>query len=421
MLWLLALVGLGAAAAMASSSSSSSSSSPAGGGGSSSKSTGLPRVPSISLALWESPVTGPQAIPADKFNTRGQKFVDPYGLDGGCWPSGGLEDLLRLPSDAKARMTFLHTRAQSTAPKVMATVDMLVATASGLGLAASDKAKQSLIDQRDAWLDRMREYARYTANGWVIGFVELYAQLTKMIPMEWNAVYKRATAIAEADAAKLRDNLVASIAYGDPFPLHVLDGEISGLNDLAERASLVTSNVAKFVVLPESAKGVISSWFALLMSNLGNEDVQRAMTAMDASQWGRRNLASDEQVYLAAAVFAAALGEPVLPFAIELWEKAKGWSRFKGLATNLYLSGADPITKQDTIPSLNQQSGKLGKWYSTARDGDTGFRAASDCVTNARQLNWLDILLTGWEIAASRQGATIVDPRLIRFVPIGGA
>ncbi len=126
MLWLLALVGVGAVAAVAASSSSSSSS---GSSSSPSSGGGLPSVPAVQIALWETPRTGPNAIPADKWNTRGQKFVDPYGVEGGCWPSSGLEDLLRLPSDAKARMTFLHARAQSTPPKVMPTVDMLVATA----------------------------------------------------------------------------------------------------------------------------------------------------------------------------------------------------------------------------------------------------------------------------------------------------
>lgn len=386
----------------------------------------LPNVSSVLIAIWESAKVGrskgAQAIPLDKLSTHGQKFIDPCGIALG---TKGYENVMSLPSDAKARMTFIHSRAQSTIPKPVPAADVLISAAGALGISAADRTKQSLIDQRDAWIDRIRSYGRMTANGWVVAFVELWAALIKLMPMEWSSVFQRAKSLAEGAAESIKRSLVTSIAYGAPYPMHILDDEVSSVGDLQSRATRMESNLGQFVTLPDAAKGVISSWFALLAMNTDKDDVQRAIMATDDTEWGKSNLASDDQVYLAATVFAASLNEPTLPFAIELWNRAKGWSRWRGLATNwrlvppsVFLADNSTIAYDQSTRNGKPVASPLGYWFDSSTDEETGYSWASNCIGNARQLNWLDIILTGWEMVGERTGRKAINDKPIKFAAL---
>lgn len=383
--------------------------------------SGLPVVNSLSIAIWESPKSerskGATAIPLDKLNTRGQKFIDPCGI---AFGTKGYENVMSLPSDGKVRMTFVHSRAQSMIPKPMPAADVLIAAAGNLGLKATKAAKRNLVEQQDAWISEMRRYGRMTANGYVIAFVEFAAILMKALPMEWTAVYQRSKTLAEDAANTVSKSLVASIAYGAPYPLHILDVEPSSVGDVQSLATRMEGNLGQFTTLPDSAKNLISSWFALLAMNTDKEPVQRAIMATDDTEWGKANLASDDQVYLAAAVFASALNEPVLPFAIELWNRSQGWSRWKGLTTNARLVPPS-VAIRDGVVAYDQGQRSvslLGYWFNPDKDPETGYSWASNCISNARMLNWLDILLTGWVMVGERSGQSPISDKMIKLPEI---
>ena len=249
------------------------------------------------------------------------------------------------------------------------------------------------------------------------------------MPASWNAEYKRAASIAEGAADELRVSLITSVGFSVPYPMHTLDYEISDLDDLKLRTSIFNSNIKKSLVLPTSAKELLRSFFALLASLSSTDvDVQSAINYVDNSDWGRRNLASDEQVYLVGCVLAKSTGEDVVKFTSELWNRSQGWNRFKGLATNAHVSYLKTASGDKAISGTSanggfvyEQDGKqYRKWWSkTGADEETGFEYAAECISNARQLNYLDLVLTGFQMISEKTGSkSPVNNKKIQIAPI---
>lgn len=394
---LLLLVGGAVAAAV-----SSSSSSDTGGD------DGIPRISSLALALWRD---NRGSIPADKLNNRGQKFTDPFGVAGACMPSGGMDAIWALPKSGKARAEYMHRAAQATAPRVSPASDALVAAANGLGAKALKGVEADLKNRTKWWADQIVKWARYTGNGYVMAFAELYAKFLKWMPPSWNGEYKRASSLSSDAASELQNALVQCIGFGMPYPMHVLDEEIGGLKDLQARSAMMTSNLKKSLVLPNQAKIMLSDWFGLLASmSASDASVQSAIGWCDSSEWGRRNLASDEQVYLVGCVFARAIGVDIVDFVAELWDRSLGWSGYPGLLTNSNVTYVK--TQSGSIASVSTQANggfawdqkPVFGWFSDAKDADTGYRWASSCISNARQVQMLDLVINGWQMVAERTG-----------------
>lgn len=385
-------------------------------------------VSSIELALWESNTN----IPSDKLNNRGQKFIDPYAIDGACWPGvdqTNIKTLMALPKDGRVRAEFMHKAAQTTPPKVMPAADVLISTADAFGSKAISQVGDSLKNRQKWWANKISEYAKYTQNGFVIAFAEMYAAFLRWMPASWNTEYKRASEIAESTADELKASLISSIGFSIPYPMHTLDYEISGLEDLKSRSSIFNSNLKKTLVLPNSAKELLRTFFALLASlSASDPDVQSAINYVDNSDWGRRNLASDEQVYLVGCVLAKSIGQDVVGFTTELWNRAQGWNRFKGLATNSHVSYLKTSSGSESMVSTSNNGGfvfeqknarSFYKWFDPKTDEDTGMEWSANCITNARQLNYLDIVLTGMQIVAEKTGSTNpVSNKTIKLNPI---
>lgn len=383
-------------------------------------------VNSLEVSIWESNTN----IPSDKLNNRGQKFIDPYAIDGACWPEvdkTNVNTIMALPKDGRIRVEYMHKNAQATKPIVMPAADLLISTADAFGSKALEKVGDSLKDRQKWWADQISKYAKYTANGFVIAFAEVYAAFLKWMPASWNAEYKRAQSIAEGVADELKVSLISSIGFSIPYPMHILDSEIDGLDDLKLRTSIIDSNLKKTLVLPNSAKEILRSFFALLASLSSTDvDVQSAINYVDNSDWGRRNLASDEQVYLVGCVLAKATGQDVVSFTTELWNRSQGWNRFKGLLTNkhiLYLkSGSGSMVSRGTTSNggyVYEQSSNTGWNSRTETDEETGYTFASNCINNARQLNYLDIILTGFQIVSEKTGSeSPINNKIIKINPI---
>jgi hypothetical protein len=369
-------------------------------------------VSSLEVALWESNTN----IPSDKLNNRGQKFIDPYAIEGACWPEvdrSNVNILMALPKDGKVRVEYMHKNALATKPIVMPAADVLISAADTFESQAIGSVKTSLKERQKWWADKITKYAKYTANGWIIAAAELYASLLKMMPASWNTEYKRATSIAEGTAEELKTTLVTTIGFSIPYPLHTLDGSISSLNDLNAKTKILTTNLKSTLVLPSKAKEILGTFFALLASTASIDvDVQTAINYVDNSDWGKRNLASDEQVYLVGCVLAKSSGLDIIDFTTELWNRSQGWNRFKGLLTNKntsYLkteSGKIVISATTSTGAFVYNQNQVTGWSNnTNRDSETGWYSAFDCISNARQLNYLDIVLTGFEILSERLGS----------------
>ncbi|MBS3991113.1 MAG: hypothetical protein KGZ51_03505, partial [Erysipelothrix sp.] len=214
-----------------------------------------------------------------------------------------------------------------------------------------------------------------------------------------------------------------------PYPLHTLDNGITSLDDLKFYNKIYNSNIKKTLVLPNSAKELLRSFFALLASLSSTDvDVQSAINYVDNSDWGRRNLASDEQVYLVGCVLAKSIGEDVVSFTTELWNRSQGWNRFKGLATNSHVgylktgSGSTALfgsTANGGFTFEQDAKGYRGWNSRIGPDEETGYEYAANCISNARQLNYLDIILTGFQIISERTGSiNPVNNKKIKINPI---
>lgn len=380
----------------------------------------------IEIAIWESNTN----IPSDKLNNRGQKFIDPYALDGACWSGvdmSGITSIMSLPKNGKDRVEFMHKSALTTKPMVMPAADILISTADAFGAKVIENTKDNLKARQKWWADKISEYAKSTKNGWVIAFAEMYAAFLRWMPADWNVEYKRASVIAEDTADQLKVTLLNTIGFSIPYPMHSLDYEINDLDDLKFRTSLFSSNLKKTLVLPNKAKEVLRTFFALLASYASTDaDVQTAINYVDNNDWGRRNLASDEQVYLVGVVFAKSINEDIVKFTSELWNRSQGWSRFKGLATNNHVSYLKTADGTNSIVAASSNGGfvyeqeKVVGWNSkTGSDGDTGFEFAAECITNARQLNYLDIVLTALQMVSEKTGSVSpINKKLIKINPI---
>lgn len=387
----------------------------------------IPQVSSLLITLWEQP----SQVPGDKLSTRGQKFIDPYNFCDHEPRDGYPNDLARLPATGVARMTAMHAKVQSTTPRAMPAYDILLAVAGGFGAQALDAVGVDIARRQKWWADRIRTYTKWTANGWAIAVGELLGWLIERMPASWAPEYARAQSIAADTAASLQLDLVNGIGFNLPYPLHALDGTISSLGDLHLRATVVNYNIKKMLALPDKAKEMIAAWNTLFVSQLSDTDVQRAAIAVDNHMLGVLYRASDEQVYLTAVVFAKSIGADPLKFAIELWDRAKGWSRFPSLLSNsafVYAKMANgdlAIGAAPTHPSYawNQDAGvgrSLGKWDpNTEPDPDTGMVWAGPCVTNARQVQQLDLVLTGFQMVYEKTGqGNPIDTKLIRITPL---
>ncbi len=377
-------------------------------------------VSEIELAIWESNTN----IPSDKLNNHGQKFIDPYALDGACWPGvdqSGITGLMSLPKDGKIRIEYMHKNALATKPTIMPAADIMISAADSFGAQAITTTENNLKDRQNWWADKISQYARSTKNGWVIAFAELYAAFLRWMPANWNKEYDRAVSIANDTADELKITLLTTVGFSIPYPMHSLDYGISDLDDLKHRTSLFNSNLKKTLVLPNKAKSILRTFFALLASYAATDsDVQTAINYVDNSDWGRRNLASDEQVYLVGVVFAKASNQDIVNFSSELWDRCRGWNRFKGLATNnhiLYLNTANG--SKSSIGSSIGSSSNGGFTYDQEKtvysvgwnknigpDDETGYEFAAECITNARQLNYLDIVLTALEMVSEKTGSS---------------
>lgn len=386
---------LATAAAVAASSTKGS-----GGGGSKKKIEG---IPTTLLNLWRTH----HNIPNEKLDTRGEKFSDPFVR---CRSYDGLEnELVLLPANGKSRMLAVEEHVKSAELKSSPGVETLVSIAKSFEASTVQKISSDLKARQKWWAQKIRQYTEYTGNEYVIALGKAYAWVLERMPPEWNPEYVRAKSIAEDYADGIVNELTSSIGFDIPFPLHALDGEIADLDDLKRRFAFLNQNNKQTLSLPNSAKALLEAWNAAFVSSLDDGDVRRAALVVDRREWGQRYLASDEQVYLVAVVLAKIAKVDPLSFAIELWDRASGWSAWPGLLTNdsfTYVISGDGKAVFQAMPerlgySWSQPS-RLGRWYSTEPNEETGIARGLDCITNARQVQMFDLVFTGMTMLAER-------------------
>lgn len=372
---------------------------------------GIPTVTSLELSTWSS--SG--GAPADKLNNRGEKFMDPYAIQP-CLKfshanTGGMAYLLAAPKDGKSRMTLVHTKAKTTPAVGMPAADALISMAGAMGVKTLTSVGADLKARIKWWSAKINEYARSTGNGYVIALAALYTWFLSIMPVSWQPEFKRARALSEVAAENLQSGLLTNIAMSIPYPLHVLSGDVTGkLAYVQHRSQIINDNAKKVLALPNSAKAMMSAWFALLISMIADDkDVQSAVTVVDNHEWGMNNLASDEMVYLVGTVFARSIGADPLKFSIDLWNRSKGWNRFPQLLSNSYFVFADTANGGKAGYASQSNGGftynqtKQPVW----RDWPVvdGFSGGSSCAfTNARQVQYFELILTGWEMVAEYKG-----------------
>ncbi len=421
-LLILLLAGGGAAALLAASSSSASSPTAGSSGGSKDEglpvpADGVPKLESLSLSLWsQAPAGTPQAA----LNTRGEKFTDPWQLSG-CWSGTSTSDidyLLKTPKNGAARISRMMQKAQATVIKQSTALDMLASAAGPDTGAVTSNLAAELKKRQKYWGDKIKQYAKYTDNGWVMAFAEAYAWLLKVMPASWAPEYKRAVAIVDSESDRLQAAVVNHFAMGMPFPLHILDNVSKWtMNDLKWTNERMVANINKMLSLPDDGKRLISAWFSMMTSLMHDPDVQLALNVVDNHGWGSHNLASDEQVYLVGVVFAKAIGADPLKFCSELWEKSRGWSRFPGILSNSNF----PWVMTANGKYAAGPSGSNGGVAWNAKGGTRGWSAAdgSQCgFTNARQVQMLEIVVTGWEMVAKAKGVPFVVASKMLSIPV---
>lgn len=369
---------------------------------------GIPRVSSLEVNSWAQG----DKWPADKLNNRGEKFIDPYAIEGACMKNpGGIEYLIATPKNGKARITAIHTRAQTTPVKVMPAADVLVNAAGALGANAMKGLEKDLKLRQKWWGDQMKKYAYYSGNGYAIAFAEIAAWLLKIMPASWAPEYKRASELSANAADELSSGIQNALGFGLPFPLHFLDGSINNLNTLQVKAQIINVNNKKFLSLPDSAKKMLVSWFSLLSTSIGTDrEVQAAVNYCDNNNWGAQNLASDELVYLVGTVFAKSIGHDPVEFSIKLWDAAAGWNHFPQLLTNSHViygktanGGAAAMANKSNSGFVWDQP-LVGGWAAQTKS-ESGMEWGSNCaVTNARMITMFDLVLTGWQMVAAAKG-----------------
>lgn len=366
------------------------------------------------------------SIPIVPFSleTFGQKFMDPWVLQGGLAAEGGSIPPSGLAQDPSANAAQRVDAMLAYAAGPAGTVDVVgLSVLADLGETLRQRADAEALKLRQGvwrgW-DAIIEKSGGTGNFYVAAGAAALKWLTGTFdPSMYGATAKAKWTVLN-DITAIIEAFQDSAANGLVYPWHAMqliptdvpklaaafkdtknstEDFVTAVSDVVADTSDDKSVIAlldsiaeemqrnnqKMRALPQPMQDASQKFMGMLLAGLSDPFTARIFKAFPSGAWGARNLATDEQVIVVAAAVAnqySRVSGPnlsVRDLAIRLYEESPGWSGHPSLLSHIELHGDKAIpTNASQI-----QWGDLAQRAIAIAEGDGGSTTTTTVLTVA--------------------------------------